>query len=679
MNASIMLRRENVLLIVWFLVYFIAGVLTVQNYGISIDEPNNYRYAADSLAAYPSLFGTLYEPKYVSTYDGHGPAFVMISALLVRLVQAVYPNVFAPDIWHVSYFLSFLLTGLCLYWLARRWFNIWTAWGLLILFSNQPLLVGHAFINPKDIPFMFLFVLSIVMGFRLADSIGPEEPFISLERPFQIFKTNFQEADLRRKRRLYILLAFVLGISLALVVFSNRINSVGEKAVNFFYHASPDSWAGQIFSSVASRSSEVPVEGYVSKVLKLIRRGEAVTLAVGFLLFLAYFGLMISNTTLPGIGRTVWRQRLNLRDFVMSLPKAIRNSQNQSWRKGWLADFFRGFRNPWLILAGITLGLATGLRAIAPWAGMIVFFYLWAKVRSKAWSIAVAYFLIAGFMTYLVWPRLWDAPILRYLEGLGVISAFPDYPRRVLFMGHYYGDTALPRTYLPILMNIQFTEPYLLCFYLGLVALAWRLLHNRIRVDLLLYISLGFIIPLVGLILLDPPLYNNFRHILFLIPAMAMLAAFSLELIFSKMTQRWARVLLIAVIALPGLYSTVRLYPYEYIYYNSFVRAANAYDRFELDYMRITLRELALGLNEIAPPGSTVVVTKSAGLFSQYSRPDLVIDKNINSILNLKDQYDYAVQLAFGRKWDIYPNGKNIIVIERDGAVLATAKDMQNK
>ena len=159
---------------------------------------------------------------------------------------------------------------------------------------------------------------------------------------------------------------------------------------------------------------------------------------------------------------------------------------------------------------------------------------------------------------------------------------------------------------------------------------------------------------------------------------MAMLDAFPLELIFSKMPQYWTRVLIIIAIAMPGIYYTVKLYPYEYIYYNSLVRATNTYDQFELDYMRIALRELALDLNEIAPQGSTVVVTKSAGLFTQYSRPDLVIDKNINSILNLKDKYDYSVQLAFGRKWDIYPNGKTIIIIQRDGAVLGTAKDMQN-
>ena len=76
----------------------------------------------------------------------------------------------------------------------------------------------------------------------------------------------------------------------------------------------------------------------------------------------------------------------------------------------------------------------------------------------------------------------------------------------------------LPRSYLPVLLNIQFTEPAILCVYIGLGVLAWRLCASRLRTDLLLYISLGFALPLFGLIVLNSTLYNNFRQVLFLIP-----------------------------------------------------------------------------------------------------------------------------------------------------------------
>ncbi len=172
---------ERILLVLWFVINLSIGVLTVHEYGISVDEPNNYRYADDTLDAYSSLFGTLYEPNYDTTYDGHGPAFVAIAGILIRGIQGLFPGMFAPDLWHFFYFITFQLTGLCLYGLTNRWFDKWTAWGVLVLFTTQPLLWGHAFINPKDIPFMFFFTLSIVLGFRMVDSIGAKDPTVSLE------------------------------------------------------------------------------------------------------------------------------------------------------------------------------------------------------------------------------------------------------------------------------------------------------------------------------------------------------------------------------------------------------------------------------------------------------------------------------------------------------------------
>src|SRR5215212_10207001 len=180
------IRLEKVLLLLWFVINIAIGVLTVHEYGMSVDEPNNFQYAADTLDAYPSFFGTLYEPAYSSTFDGHGPAFVAITALFIRVIQGIFPNVYALDLWHFSYFSTFQLTGLCLYWLTKRWFSKWTAWGILILFSTQPLLWGHAFINPKDIPFMFFLTLSVLCGFRMADTLEANESFVSLDKPARV-------------------------------------------------------------------------------------------------------------------------------------------------------------------------------------------------------------------------------------------------------------------------------------------------------------------------------------------------------------------------------------------------------------------------------------------------------------------------------------------------------------
>ena len=673
------IRLEKVLLLLWFVINVAVAVLTVHEYGMSVDEPNNFQYAADTLDAYPSFFGTLYEPAYNSTFDGHGPAFVAIVALLIRAIQGIFPTAYTLDLWHFSYFITFQLTGLCLYWLTKRWFSKWTAWAILILFSTQPLLMGHAFINPKDIPFMFLFTFSLVTGFSMVDNMKVEDSFLSLKRSAEIFTKKLQETDAQRRRKFLLIVAMTLAIALALFIFSRQLNFLIEQIVAFFYASKPDSWAGRIFNAVASHASSQSEEDYVTKAVRLFRRVKRINLVGSLLFSLAYFSLLISQTTLRAFLHNLWTHRKKLGKHIINPTRSIQRSLSMNDMKLGFIESFQALRNPRVILAGVALGLATAVRAIAPWVGVIVFLYLFAQVRSKAWTIAIAYFLIAGFVTYLAWPHLWGAPIQRYLEGLGILANFPNYPGRVLFNGQLYNSSDLPRSYLPALLNIQFTEPLLLSIYIGLVILGRQLLRNGLRTDLLLYIGLGFVFPLFGLILLNSPLYHNFRQALFVIPPMVVLAAPALELVINKIPPSWARALLIAGLALPGVISIVKLYPYEYVYYNSFVGGpAGVHDRYELDYWRISLRETALELNKLAPQGATIVVTRSAGLFARYARTDLVVDKIINSTLDLNNGYDYLVQVERWQPWEMYPNVRDVILIQRDGTLLATAKAVRN-
>ena len=371
MTGSKTFDIEKALLVAWFVANLIAGALTVHEYGMSIDEPNNYRYATDTLNAYPSLFGILYEPNYDSSYDGHGPAFVLLAGSVIRLVRAVFPNGFEPDLWHYAYFVTFQVTGLSLYWLAKRWFSTWTAWAILILFTTQPVLLGQSFINPKDIPFMSLVTLSVLLGFRLVDGIIGREPSVSLERPVAVLEAKFRAVDPPRRRRFVSALTVIALLVVVLAVFASQVDALIGQAVTFFYTASPDSWAGRLFTSLASPAPGVPVDNYVAKAVKLFNRVEIVILVGGAVFFAAYFGLLVRNQTLRTFLRSSWKARHKLSPYVGSLRKNLVET-NASALKRWLADLWRDLRDPRLIVAALALGLATGVRAIAPYAGVIV-------------------------------------------------------------------------------------------------------------------------------------------------------------------------------------------------------------------------------------------------------------------------------------------------------------------
>ena len=176
-----MSKAEKYLLTLWFVINIIIGLLIVRDFGLSYDEPDYYLYAQNTVDAYKSFFALAYLPTF-GPHDlpNYGPAFVIFPELVIRFLKLLFPNLRVENVWHFSYFFLFQLGGLCLYTLARRWFDRWSAWGVLLLYTSQPLLWGHAFMNPKDIPFMVFFLFTIWSGFRLADSLGAQNIDISL-------------------------------------------------------------------------------------------------------------------------------------------------------------------------------------------------------------------------------------------------------------------------------------------------------------------------------------------------------------------------------------------------------------------------------------------------------------------------------------------------------------------
>lgn len=678
MNVNRSHHIERALLLFWFISNLFIAMLTVHEYGVSLDEPNNYRYATATINAYPSLFGTLYEPRYNSSYDGHGPGYVVIVATLVNLIQKAFPSLYAPDLWHFFYFVTFQLMCLCLYSLARRWFGLWSAWATLILFGTQPLLLGHAFMNPKDTPFMFLFTLSVVLGFKLIDGWKGEEPSVSLRGSTNALQTGFQSADPQRRKRFLVYLTAAITTVFAWIIFSDQIDLLVSGIIRFFYSAQPGTWAWQVFDRLASHASNVPLEDYASKAIRLLDRLERAALLAGVIFFLTYFVMLVNHTGLRMVLRRIWSWRNTGQNSPARRITSAKDSLQFRSVKNWFREFFHAMRKPRLIMAGVALGLATAVRPIAPLAGLIVVVYLFTKKVPNKWITTLAYFVIAGIFTYIAWPRLWAAPIARYLESLGLVSNFSHFSGQVLFNGQFYGIRDLPYSYLPVLLNIQFTETLILVFYIGLVAVGYMLLRERLRADLIVYLSLGFVFPLAALILLNSPLYHNFRQVLFLVPPIFITAAFALEILFRKLTINWIRIPLILLLALPGIYSTIKLYPYQYVYYNSFVGGtARVQDRFELDYWRTSLRESALHLNEFAPHQSKIIISGSAALFNNYARKDLLVETVNSYTQDLDGGYDYSVQLSRWQKWNIYPNAEIAYLIERDGVVIATIRSVR--
>jgi len=253
------------------------------------------------------------------------------------------------------------------------------------------------------------------------------------------------------------------------------------------------------------------------------------------------------------------------------------------------------------------------------------------------------------------------------------MAKFP-WPGHVLFDGQFYKVENLPISYLPTLLNIQLTETLLLLTYMGLSVLILFILYKRVKLDFLLVIVVGTLLPLIGLMLSRASLYDNFRQLLFLLPPLILLSGLALDLIFSILKSTALRLILFTVLAFSGIYPIIQLHPYQYIYYNSLVGGTGgAFRKFELDYWFTAYHDAALWLNNNASPKAKIGGEGPTYLLYAYLRSDLK-PQHMNQA---DEQYDYFTATSrYNQDLALYPDAEVIHSIERNGAILTAIKQL---
>jgi len=156
--------------ILTFIVALLIGYFLAADYGESWDEIYIYRYGDYAINAYQFILRPQNLPDFDTNLNLYGPAYFIAAVSLSRLFVALIPAWSIVVAMHFTYFLTYAVGVLTLYFLAQRWMSELAALGAALLFAFQPLLWGHAFINPKDTPFMTFFMLSVYLGLQMLDA-----------------------------------------------------------------------------------------------------------------------------------------------------------------------------------------------------------------------------------------------------------------------------------------------------------------------------------------------------------------------------------------------------------------------------------------------------------------------------------------------------------------------------
>jgi hypothetical protein len=276
-----------------------------------------------------------------------------------------------------------------------------------------------------------------------------------------------------------------------------------------------------------------------------------------------------------------------------------------------------------VLLAGFFLGISTSIRVLGPLAGLLVAIYALRHLNWKAIRVLLAYGTIAFIVMFITWPYLWINPVQRFLEVFGFMSDNPT-QLKVLFGGEIYSADGLPRRYLPTLLGITLTEPVWILFLAGLIVGFWK--SNRERFVSLTLVLAWFVVPFAYVLLRKPPMYDGFRHFLFMLPPVFIIAGFGFEKLLGLFHNRIIFIGLITLLLIPGLLASFALHPYEYAYYNAFVGGTSgAFRTYETEYWLTCYKEAIEELQSRATETSTMYVHREAYIAATYPNANLTV------------------------------------------------------
>jgi len=305
------------------------------------------------------------------------------------------------------------------------------------------------------------------------------------------------------------------------------------------------------------------------------------------------------------------------------------------------------------VLHGLATAAATDVRILgcmlfALSIGMFALEALLAPGTKKSrWlllQVVLVYCVATWVFTVAGWPYLWEDSVASFAQAFDNMQRF-RWEGTLLYIGDMVLATELPWHYAPVWIAISTPVAYTLAFVVGSLSYVFLLLRRGLaplrtfegRLDLLF--SGWFVIPIFMVVALHSIIYDGWRHLYFIYPAMLLLAVRGIYAVWQLSQPRPAlrRVALaVAVLAgMEGAYTLGRMvtsHPHQQIYF-SFLPAHKAEALFERDYWGLSYRE---GLEWILAHDSAPILHVNNGAFP------IVLENNL-AILKPEDRARFQI------------------------------------
>ena len=241
---------------------------------------------------------------------------------------------------------------------------------------------------------------------------------------------------------------------------------------------------------------------------------------------------------------------------------------------------------------GVSIGLALSVRPggllFIAYAGVVVAVQVLrsADYAPRRLLATCGLFFLAALLAMTVpipfWPWLLERPYVGIVEALAGVSNF-DWTSTTIFQGVDVDSTRLPWTYVPIWL--LYTTPPVILVGLMLAGVA------LVRAPRYGWGALGLLaaalFPIAYVIVKESTLYDGIRHLLFIVPAIAALAALGWRAAIEakRPAIRVVAVLVLVAGVIEPIAFSLREHPNQAVYFNGLLGGPRrAFGIFELDY-----------------------------------------------------------------------------------------------
>ncbi len=313
-----------------------------------------------------------------------------------------------------------------------------------------------------------------------------------------------------------------------------------------------------------------------------------------------------------------------------------------------------------MFVHGVIGAIALGTRVLGLFAMMLTGVAAMAsRPTRRTLALLVGYGVVVAVLLPVVWPVLRIDPLGIIKDAVLGATSNP-YVQTDLFRGRQIQANALPWDYVPTWILI--TTPYVVTalFVAGTVRFLMKFAHApRSILDGAMLrdaiVCAWFFLPVVGCMVLRPVMYDGWRHLFFVYPALVYIAAIGMEGLHAKAIAQFGEVrhrrfvngalatALLASLA-PILAFMVTNHPFEHLYFNRFAGRdmAEVKQRYELDYWGLSYRPaLEYILRTDPSPSIRILVANYPGRVNALMLP--AGDRNRLRYVNTASQADYFV------------------------------------